>query len=115
MKFHSCDYTIAHHLVQLAMFGSKGLKVTSVLFYLGFILYHFLGEQKRIENLKRQMGLLQENKIKKKKKKVGNPNPLSCLKSKKKSKEPLRNVQQKMESEGKKKKRKRIRKKKVTS
>ena len=116
MKFHSCDQNSAHHLIQGAMIGSKGLKITSVLFYFGFILcLNFLGEQKRIENLKRQMGLLQENKMKKKKKKGGNPNPLSCLKSKKKSKEPLRNVQQKMESEGKKKKRKRIRKKKAAS
>merc|ERR550534_1084553 len=41
------------------------------------------GEQKRLENLKRQMGLFEENKIRKKKRKTGK-NPLSCLKSKKK-------------------------------
>ena len=42
------------------------------------------GEQKRIENLKRQAGLFEENKIRKKKQKTGK-NPLSWLKSKKKS------------------------------
>ena len=64
-------------------------------------------EQKRIENLKRQAGLIEEIKPKKKRKSK-NPNPLSCLKKK----NPLKNVQNKMESEGKKKKRIRKRKKK---
>ena len=41
-------------------------------------------EQKRIENLKRRAGLIQEENPKKKKRKIGNPNPLSCLKKKKK-------------------------------
>ena len=41
-------------------------------------------EQKRIENLKRRAGLIQEENPKKKKRKTGNPNPLSCLKKKKK-------------------------------
>merc|ERR1712008_546828 len=76
------------------------------------------GEQKRLENLKRQMGLFEENKIRKKKKKYGNKNPLSCLKSKKKSsKEPVNKVgETKTDSEGKQKtKRKRNRKKKTAS
>ena len=70
-------------------------------------------EQKRIENLKRQAGIIEEIKPKKKRK-VGNPNPLSCLKKKPK-KDPLKNVQNKMESEGKKKKRIRKRKNKAKS
>merc|ERR1711902_87798 len=64
-------------------------------------------------NLKRQAGIIEETKPKKKRK-VGNPNPLSCLKKKPK-KDPLRNVQNKMESEGKKKKRIRKRKNKAKS
>ena len=76
------------------------------------------GEQKRIENLKRQAGLFEENKIRKKKRKTGNKNPLSCLKSKKKSnKEPVNKVgETRTDSEGKQKtKRKRNRKKKTAS
>lgn len=66
-------------------------------------------EQKRIETLKRQAGLLPD--IKAKKRKTKNPNPLSCLKPKKAAKKDLKGVQDKMESEGKKRKRKRNRKK----
>ena len=73
------------------------------------------GELKRVENLKRQLGLIEEKKVGKKKRKSGNPNPLSCLKTKKKKSEPLRKVEEKMESEGKKRKRKRIRKKKLAN
>jgi len=78
------------------------------------------GEQKRIENLKRQAGLFEENKIRKKKRKTGNKNPLSCLKSKKKpwgSKETVnKGGETKTDSEGKQKtKRKRNRKKKTAS
>ena len=74
------------------------------------------GEQKRIENLKRQAGLFEENRIRKKKRKTGNKNPLSCLKSKKKSSKEHVNKggETKTDSEGK-KKRKRNRKKKKTS
>ena len=63
------------------------------------------------------MGLFEENKIRKKKRKTGK-NPLSCLKSKKKSsKEPVSKVgETKTDSEGKQKtKRKRNRKKKTAS
>jgi hypothetical protein len=77
-------------------------------------------EQKRIEKLKVEMGLAKEEK--RRKKKTGNPNPLSCLKSKKKPvkshENPLRKVQDKLESEGKQrttKQRKRNRKKKTNN
>ena len=42
------------------------------------------GDQKRVENLKKQLGIVQTEVKAKKKRKSGNPNPLSCLKSKKK-------------------------------
>lgn len=76
-----------------------------------------LSEQARLASLKKQLGILQEEQgINKRKRamKKGNPNPLSCLKSKKKSSDDqtLRKVQDKMQSEaGKKRKRIRIRKK----
>ena len=67
-------------------------------------------DQKKIENMKKQMGIQVESKNKKKKKK--NPNPLSCLKSKKKKVEPLKTLS---ENSGKiKKKRVRNRKKNKT-
>ena len=74
------------------------------------------GDQKRVENLKKQLGLVQTEVKAKKKRKSGNPNPLSCLKSKKK---PLIHQVQQKENDGgadnhggKKRKRVRNRKKK---
>lgn len=75
------------------------------------------GDQKRVENLKKQLGIVQTEVKAKKKRKSGNPNPLSCLKSKKK---PLIQVQvQQGKDEGDdnqgSKKRKRVRNRKKKS
>ena len=69
-------------------------------------------QAKMIKHLKEQAGLVEINTTKRKKKKKGGPNPLSCLKKKKNNKtDPLRGVQDNLESAGKKKKRRRSKKK----
>ena len=66
-----------------------------------------------IAHLKQQAGLVEDNHTKRKRKKKGGPNPLSCKKKKKlpHSHDQLRGVSDKLESAGKKKKRRRNKKK----
>ena len=70
-------------------------------------------QAKMIAQLKSQAGISDDNGIKRRKKKKGGPNPLSCLKKKKKplAQDHLKHVNDKLESAGKKKKRRRTKKK----
>ena len=69
-------------------------------------------QAKMIAQLKQKAGIFEENVKKRRRKKNGGPNPLSCLKKKNKAPahDPLKNVNDKLESAGKKKKRRRNRK-----
>ena len=69
-------------------------------------------QAKMIAHLKEQAGIIDVNSIKRKKKKKGGPNPLSCLKKKKTpfKNDQMRGVQDNLVSAGKKKKRRRAKK-----
>ena len=70
-------------------------------------------QAKMIAHLKEQAGIIDVNSIKRKKKKKGGPNPLSCLKKKKTpfKNDQMRGVQDNLVSAGKKKKRRRTKEK----